>query len=53
MVQVPPAKMASIKEALKLMKDYRIVCGPEEGDDTQKEIVSIEWTDNDLNFNIG
>lgn len=53
MVQVPPAKMASIKEALKQMKDYRIVCGPEEGDDSQKEIVSIEWTDNDLNFNIG
>uniref|UniRef100_A0A1Q3F4J8 Putative smad anchor for receptor activation n=1 Tax=Culex tarsalis TaxID=7177 RepID=A0A1Q3F4J8_CULTA len=53
MVQVPPAKMASIKEALKLMKDYRIVCGPEEGDDSQKEIVSIEWTENDLNFNIG
>ncbi|XP_058812560.1 zinc finger FYVE domain-containing protein 9 [Topomyia yanbarensis] len=53
MVQVPPAKMSTIKEALKNMKDYRIVCGPTEGDDSQKEIVSIEWTENDLNFNIG
>ncbi|XP_055599672.1 zinc finger FYVE domain-containing protein 9 [Uranotaenia lowii] len=53
MVQVSPAKMAEIKEALLNMKDYRIVCGPVEGDDNQKEIVSIEWTENDLNFNVG
>lgn len=53
MVQVPPAKMSTIKEALKNMKDYRVVCGPAEGDDSQKEIVSIEWSENDLNFNIG
>lgn len=53
MVQVPPAKMNTIKDALKNMKDYKIVCGPVEGDDSQKEIVSIEWTENDLNFNIG
>ncbi|XP_055525841.1 zinc finger FYVE domain-containing protein 9 [Wyeomyia smithii] len=53
MVQVHQTKMADIKDALKNMKDYKIVCGPEEGDDTRKEIVSIEWTENDLNFNIG
>ncbi|XP_062564915.1 zinc finger FYVE domain-containing protein 9 [Armigeres subalbatus] len=53
MVQVPPPKMNTIKDALKNMKDYKIICGPVEGDDSQKEIVSIEWTENDLNFNIG
>lgn len=53
MVQVPPAKLTAIRDALKVMSDHRIVCGPVEGDDNQKEIVSIEWTDNDLNFNIG
>lgn len=53
MVQVPPAKMNTIKDALKNMKDYKILCGPIEGEDSQKEIVSIEWTENDLNFNIG
>ncbi|XP_053684020.1 zinc finger FYVE domain-containing protein 9 [Sabethes cyaneus] len=53
MVQIPPERMNDIKDALKNMKDYKIVCGPEEGDDSQKEIVSIEWIENDLNFNIG
>ncbi|XP_058467089.1 zinc finger FYVE domain-containing protein 9 [Malaya genurostris] len=53
MVQVPPAKMNTIKDALQNRQNYRIVCGPTEGDDSQKEIVSIEWTENDLNFNIG
>uniref|UniRef100_A0A182JP00 FYVE-type domain-containing protein n=1 Tax=Anopheles christyi TaxID=43041 RepID=A0A182JP00_9DIPT len=52
-VLIPPVKLQLVKEALKAMKDYQIVCGPTEGDDSQKELVSIEWTSNDLNFNIG
>uniref|UniRef100_A0A182P446 FYVE-type domain-containing protein n=1 Tax=Anopheles epiroticus TaxID=199890 RepID=A0A182P446_9DIPT len=52
-VLIPPVKLQLVKEALKAMKDYQIVCGPTEGDDSQKELVSIEWTTNDLNFNIG
>ncbi|XP_035900514.1 zinc finger FYVE domain-containing protein 9 [Anopheles stephensi] len=52
-VLIPPVKLQLVKEALKAMKDYQIVCGPTEGDDSQKELVSIEWTANDLNFNIG
>ncbi|XP_050081531.1 zinc finger FYVE domain-containing protein 9 [Anopheles aquasalis] len=53
MVLIPAVKLQLVKEALKEMKDYRIVCGPSDGDDSQSEIVSIEWTSNDLNFNIG
>uniref|UniRef100_A0A182NG39 FYVE-type domain-containing protein n=1 Tax=Anopheles dirus TaxID=7168 RepID=A0A182NG39_9DIPT len=52
-VLIPPVKLQLVKEALKAMRDYQIVCGPTEGDDSQKELVSIEWTANDLNFNIG
>uniref|UniRef100_A0A182QL36 FYVE-type domain-containing protein n=1 Tax=Anopheles farauti TaxID=69004 RepID=A0A182QL36_9DIPT len=52
-VLIPPVKLQLVKEALKAMRDYQIVCGPTEGDDSQKEMVSIEWTTNDLNFNIG
>ncbi|XP_053679568.1 zinc finger FYVE domain-containing protein 9 [Anopheles nili] len=52
-VLIPPAKLQLVKEALKAMKDYQIVCGPVEGDDSQRELVSFEWTTNDLNFNIG
>ncbi|ETN61396.1 smad anchor for receptor activation, partial [Anopheles darlingi] len=53
MVLIPAVKLQLVKEALKEMKDYRIVCGPSDGDDSQSEVVSIEWTSNDLNFNIG
>ncbi|XP_058061254.1 zinc finger FYVE domain-containing protein 9 [Anopheles bellator] len=53
MVYIPPVKLQLVKEALKAMKDYRIVCGPSDGDESQNEVVSIEWTSNDLNFNIG
>uniref|UniRef100_A0A2M4AAI8 Putative smad anchor for receptor activation n=3 Tax=Anopheles triannulatus TaxID=58253 RepID=A0A2M4AAI8_9DIPT len=53
MVLIPPVKLQLVKEALKEMKDYRIVCGPSDGDDSQSEVVSIEWTSNDLNFNTG
>lgn len=45
--------MMSIREALKSMKDIEIVCGPVDADEKQTEIVSIEWTENDLNFNVG
>lgn len=44
--------MMSIREALKNMKNIEIVCGPVDSDD-KSEIVSIEWIENDLNFNVG
>ncbi|XP_058115928.1 zinc finger FYVE domain-containing protein 9 [Anopheles ziemanni] len=56
-VQIPPVKLQLVKEALKAMKNYQIVCGPSgEGagvDEQAKEVVAIEWTTNDLNYNIG
>ncbi|XP_059146860.1 zinc finger FYVE domain-containing protein 9-like isoform X2 [Physella acuta] len=52
MVQVLPEAMVSIKEALKEMKDYTILCGPVESN-TPEEMVELKWVDNDRNFNIG
>uniref|UniRef100_A0AAG5CQ60 FYVE-type domain-containing protein n=1 Tax=Anopheles atroparvus TaxID=41427 RepID=A0AAG5CQ60_ANOAO len=56
-VQIPPVKLQLVKEALKAMKNYQIVCGSSEDgamvDERTKELVAIEWTTNDLNYNIG
>uniref|UniRef100_A0A336M7I6 CSON013165 protein n=1 Tax=Culicoides sonorensis TaxID=179676 RepID=A0A336M7I6_CULSO len=53
MVQIPPAKMLSIRDALKNMKDVDIICGPVDADPSMTETVTFQWTENDLNFNIG
>lgn len=53
MVQILPAKMTAIHKALKDMKDIEIVCGPTDGDVTQTEIVSLQWIENDTEFNVG
>lgn len=53
MVQILPKKMEATKQALKTMKNIDIVCGPINGDDSQTEIVAIQWVENDVNFNIG
>lgn len=53
MVQILPKKMASIQQSLKTMKDIDIVCGPVDGDESQTELVCIQWVDNDTNFNVG
>lgn len=53
MVQVLPKKMAAIQQALKTMKDIDIVCGPVDADESQTEIVCIQWVENDAEFNIG
>lgn len=53
MVQILASKMLSIREALKNMKDVDIICGPIDADPSVTETVSLQWTDNDLNFNIG
>lgn len=52
MIQIFASKMQSVRDALKNMKNVEIPCGPM--DDSQKEteeILSIEWIDDDLNFN--
>ncbi|XP_063705751.1 zinc finger FYVE domain-containing protein 9 [Culicoides brevitarsis] len=53
MVQISPTKMTSTREALKNMKDVDIICGPIDADPSVTETVTFQWTDNDLNFNIG
>lgn len=53
MVQISPAKMLSTRDALKNMKDVDIICGPIDADPSVTETVTFQWTDNDLNFNIG
>lgn len=52
MVQILPKKMTAIQQALKNMKDIDIICGPVDADEAQTEIVSIQWVDNDTEFNI-
>lgn len=54
MIQIFPSKMQSVREALKNMKNVEIPCGPTDGDQKEtEEIISIEWVDDDLNFNAG
>uniref|UniRef100_A0A6B2EIU2 Putative smad anchor for receptor activation n=1 Tax=Phlebotomus kandelakii TaxID=1109342 RepID=A0A6B2EIU2_9DIPT len=53
MVQILPAKMETVRAALKNMKDVTIVCGAIDADPSQTENVNIVWTDNDLEFNVG
>lgn len=53
MVQILPKKMAAIQQALKTMKNIDIVCGPIDAEASQTEVVSIQWVENDTEFNIG
>lgn len=53
MVQILPGTMIAAREALKNMKDYNIVCGPVDATPETTETVSLVWTDNDVEFNIG
>lgn len=45
--------MVAIQQALKNMKDIDIVCGPVDADESQTEVVSIHWVENDVEFNVG
>lgn len=53
MVQILPAKMVAVQKALREQANCKIVCGPQDGDRTQTEIIMIRWTDNDTDFNVG
>uniref|UniRef100_A0A1A9X3W2 FYVE-type domain-containing protein n=1 Tax=Glossina brevipalpis TaxID=37001 RepID=A0A1A9X3W2_9MUSC len=53
MVQILPAKMEEIRNALKNQNDVTIVCGPVNADEQQTEIVCLKWVDNDKEVNIG
>lgn len=54
MIQIFSTKMQNIRDALKNMKNIEIPCGPLNDDQKEaEEIVSIEWVDDDLSFNVG
>lgn len=53
MVQIMPAKMEEVRQALRNQTDVDIVCGPIAASDEQSEIVSIKWVDNDRDINVG
>ncbi|XP_030558207.1 zinc finger FYVE domain-containing protein 9 isoform X2 [Drosophila novamexicana] len=53
MVQIMPAKMEEVRQALRNQTDIDIVCGPIAASEEQSEIVSIKWVDNDREINVG
>ncbi|XP_042860143.1 uncharacterized protein LOC122245989 isoform X2 [Penaeus japonicus] len=52
MVQIPADMMTKLREALRNMKNFDIPCGPI-STSMPDEVVSIEWTTDDKNFNVG
>ncbi|KAF4076281.1 hypothetical protein AMELA_G00212620 [Ameiurus melas] len=52
MVQITAETMEALRQALREMKDFTIVCGKADQEDTQ-ENVHVQWTEDDLNFNKG
>ncbi|XP_042216035.1 uncharacterized protein LOC121862108 isoform X6 [Homarus americanus] len=52
MVQIPADMMTKLREALQNMKDFEIPCGPVSASQPD-EVVTIKWTSDDKNFNIG
>lgn len=52
MIQITAETMDSLRQALRDMKDFSITCGKAEQEDNQ-ELVHIQWTDDDHNFNKG
>ncbi|XP_034134571.1 zinc finger FYVE domain-containing protein 9 isoform X2 [Drosophila guanche] len=53
MVQIMPAKMEEVRQALRNQTDIDIVCGPIDASEDQCEIVSIKWVDNNRDINVG
>lgn len=52
MVQITAETMEALRQALREMKDFTIVCGKADQEET-RENVHIQWTEDDLNFNKG
>lgn len=51
-LQIPADMMTKLREALRNMKNFDIPCGPI-STSMPDEVVSIEWTSDDKNFNVG
>ncbi|XP_076837820.1 zinc finger FYVE domain-containing protein 9 isoform X2 [Brachyhypopomus gauderio] len=52
MVQITAETMESLRQSLREMKDFTIVCGKADQEENQ-EHVHIRWIEDDLNFNKG
>ena len=53
LVQLLPEKLEKLKNSLKQKTDFTLNCGQINSKNEQDETVSIEWTEDDLQFNIG
>uniref|UniRef100_A0A3P8SYS1 Zinc finger FYVE-type containing 9 n=1 Tax=Amphiprion percula TaxID=161767 RepID=A0A3P8SYS1_AMPPE len=52
MIQITAETMDSLRQALRDMKDFTIMCGKADQEENQ-ELVHIQWTEDDHNFNKG
>ena len=52
MVQITAETMDALRQALREMKDFSIVCGKANQEDSQEQ-VHIQWLEDDHNFNRG
>lgn len=52
MIQITAETMDSLRQALRDMKDFSITCGKADQEENQ-ELVCIQWTEDDHNFNKG
>lgn len=52
MIQITAETMESLRQALKDMKDFTVTCGKADQEENQ-ELVHIQWTEDDHNFNKG
>lgn len=52
MIQITAETMDSLRQALRDMKDFTITCGKADQEENQ-ELVHIQWTEDDHNFNKG
>ncbi|XP_026886369.2 zinc finger FYVE domain-containing protein 9 isoform X2 [Electrophorus electricus] len=52
MVQITAETMEALRQALREMKDFTIVCGKADQEENQEQVY-IRWIEDDLNFNKG
>uniref|UniRef100_A0A8C4IVA2 Zinc finger FYVE-type containing 9 n=1 Tax=Dicentrarchus labrax TaxID=13489 RepID=A0A8C4IVA2_DICLA len=52
MIQITAETMDSLRQALRDMKDFTVTCGKADQEENQ-ELVHIQWTEDDHNFNKG
>lgn len=53
MVQISAEKLLELRKSLENKMDFEIFCGTTNSEEIQKEIVNINWVQDDCKFNIG